>query len=268
VLVAQITDCHIVEPGRLFADRIDTAARLDSAVHHIVTMDPRPDVVVATGDLVNNGRAAEYAHLAGLLDALPMPLFPIPGNHDDRTGLRSWFGSVVPGSGDEPVDYAIDDYPVRLVGLDTTVPGEHHGHLAPEQLEWLDAELGARPDRPTIVFQHHPPFKTGIEWMDESALLNRREEAEIVGRHPQVVMVTSGHIHRVIHSRIGLTAASCWPSTGAQLALALNGERYFYADEPPAVVVHRWENDEGLTSHLSYVDAAPRWQPPWAAERE
>ena len=268
VLIAQITDCHIVEPGEKLADRVDTATMLVDAVDHILSMDPRPDVVVATGDLVNDGRPAQYERLAAVLEPLPMPVYPIPGNHDDRTGLRVLFGEVLPpGGSDDPVDYAVDEHPVRLVGIDTTIPGKHWGRLETGQLEWLDAELARHPDRPTLIFQHHPPFATGIEWMDRTRVGNGSDQAAVVSGHHNVEMVTCGHLHRVIQARFGGTVAACWPSTGAQLALSLDGTPFLYADEPPVVALHRWDEKTGLASHVSYVGGPEPWLPAWAEGR-
>lgn len=268
MLVAQITDFHVKGPGRLLAGRVDTAAGLASAVAHLNVMVPRPEVVLATGDLVNDGTRDQYDQLVEILGALEIELLPIPGNHDDRTGLRAAFSDVVPdGDPDDPVDYVVDRGPLRLVGLDTTVPGEHPGLLERDQLAWLDAVLCEAPDRPTVVFQHHPPFLTGIDWMDASGLAGREREADLLSRHPQVRAVLCGHIHRPIQCRVGAAVASTWPSTGAQVALALDGTPFGYVDEPPAVALHRWTDADGLVSHLCYVGGPDPWVPAHFAGR-
>ena len=145
-------------------------------------------------------------------------------------------------------------------------PARHGGRLEPEQLVWLDDQLAREPERPTLIFQHHPPFVTGIDWLDRVGLENGPEEAEVVARHPQVELLTSGHIHRAVHSRFGGTVASCWPSTCFQIALALDGTPYGCVDEPAGVVLHHWEADDGVASHFSYVDAADPWSPHWAEQ--
>src|ERR687891_182941 len=91
MLIAQITDTHIKPEGLLAYRRFDTAAFLARAVDHILHLDPRPDVVLATGDLVDAGTAAEYARLRHLLAPLAMPVYLIPGNHDERDALRAAF---------------------------------------------------------------------------------------------------------------------------------------------------------------------------------
>jgi len=267
MLIAQITDCHIVEAGELLNDRVDTATMLSEAVAHINHMAPRPDVVVATGDLVNTGTPAEYAVLAPIVSKLDVPLLVIPGNHDDRTLLRDTFNSQLPAGGPtDRIDYVVDTWPLRLVGLDTTIPGDNSGLFSADQMMWLDEALGAKPDRPTLIFQHHPPFVTGIAWMDAVGLAGRELEAELLARHPQVCGVVCGHIHRNIHTTIAHTAVSTSPSTGAQVALALDGTPYEYVDELGVVTIHQWSAELGLVSHVSHVGLPQRWLPAWAVE--
>jgi 3',5'-cyclic-AMP phosphodiesterase len=268
MLIAQITDCHVVEHGELLADRVDTAGALNTAIDHLHAMSPRPDVVLATGDLVNDGRPAQYDQLASILTRLEIPVHVVPGNHDDRDALRRLFPDLPDGQVSEGrLDHVIDGYSVRLVGLDTTVPGEHGGRISAAQMSWLDQVLSADPDRPTLVFQHHPPFVTGIDWMDEVGLAGRELEAATIARHPNVLGVVCGHVHRPITAAFGGTVASCWPSTGAQVALALDGGRYRYVDDAAAVAVHRWHPVDGFVSHLSPVTSSETWLPAWAAEQ-
>ena len=102
---------------------------------------------------------------------LPLPVHVIPGNHDRRDNFRSALGHLPGVTGDPTyVQYAVEDYPVRLVMLDTAVFGHAHGALRPEQLDWLDRTLAEVPDKPTLIGMHHPPFGCGIAHMDRIAL--------------------------------------------------------------------------------------------------
>ncbi|MFZ8998181.1 MAG: phosphodiesterase [Ilumatobacteraceae bacterium] len=268
VLVAQITDCHIVEPGSLMADRIDSAATLSAVLGHLDTMTPRPDLVVATGDLVNDGRAAQYDRLEELLSTLSIPLVPVPGNHDDRAELRRRFGSVLPAGGpQDPIDHVVDLGPLRLVLLDTQVPGRVGGRLDARQLAWLDEVLDDDPARPVIVFQHHPPFATGISFMDAEPFEGARELGEVLARHHQVELLSCGHLHRAIARRFGGTIACTWPSTCAQIDLSLGSSEVAYVDEPPSLVLHAWDPGVGVRSHLRPVGSFDRWTPEWARRR-
>src|SRR5438477_2286429 len=101
----------------------------------------RPDVAVVTGDLVDHGEPPEYEHLRALLAPLAMPVFVIPGNHDAREPLRAAFAADGYLPTDGFLQYAIEDYSVRLIGLDTLIPGQGGGLLCAEQLAWLDHAL-------------------------------------------------------------------------------------------------------------------------------
>ena len=143
MLIAQISDMHVKAEGKLLYRRIDTADFLERAVAHVNALDPRPDIVLATGDLVDGGKPEEYAHLRRLLAPLAMPVHLIPGNHDARDALREVFPdhTYLPPTGF--LQYAIEGLPVRLIALDTLVPGKGHGELCAERLS-LFASAGAQ----------------------------------------------------------------------------------------------------------------------------
>lgn len=259
MLIAQISDTHIKPAGKLAYRVVDTAGCLARCVEHLLALAPRPDVVLATGDMVDAGRPDEYRQLRQLLAPLPMPVFLIPGNHDDREALAGAFPDheYLPKDG-RYLQYVVEGYPVRLVGLDTLVPGEPGGLMDGERLAWLDARLAEAPDRPTVLFMHHPPFATGIRPMDEQGLDGAEAMREVVGRHPQVERVLCGHIHRPIQVRWAGTVASTAPSPAHQVVLDLRPDAPdTFALEPPACQLHLWRPDAGLVSHTSYVGTFP-----------
>ncbi|MGQ9366405.1 phosphodiesterase [Azospirillum sp. ST 5-10] len=256
MLIAQLTDPHIKAPGRLAYRRVDTAACLARAVAAVNALDPAPDLVLLTGDLVDFGTDAEYGLLLELLQPLRAPLYAVPGNHDSRTGIARAFPDLARRSGgDAFFQYTVEDWPVRLVGLDTMRPGSGGGELCAGRLAWLDARLAERPDRPTIVFQHHPPFPTGIGHMDRIGLAGAAEEAAVIRRHPQVERVLCGHLHRPIQVRWAGTLASTAPSVAHQVALDLReAAPSAFVLEPPGFQLHLWRDDAGLVSHTAFVE--------------
>ncbi len=257
MLVVQLSDPHIVAPGKLLYGRVDTAAFLARAVATVAALRPLPDIAVVTGDLVDHGDASEYAHLRHLLAPLPMPVYVIPGNHDARDPLRAAFGGdgYLPASGF--LQYVVDAFPLRLVALDTLIPGKGGGTLCDERLRWLDAALAAAPERPTIVMMHHPPFATGMAAMDHAGFDAAPALAEIIGRHPQVERILCGHLHRAIDRRFAGTIAGTAPGTAHQMRLALDpAARLRFTFEPPGYRLHLW-HDGGLVTHTAALGDWP-----------
>lgn len=253
MLIAQISDTHIMRDGALMSGRVDTARHLERAVAHLLALDPRPDLVLATGDLVDAGSAAEYARLRSILAMLPMPVYVVPGNHDARDTLRAAFADHLPVTGF--LHYVVEDHPLRLIALDTLVPEAPHGELCDVRLNWLEARLGES-NRPTIIFMHHPPFACGIAEFDRIALIGGATRlAEIVRRHSQVERVLCGHVHRPVQVRWAGTLASIGPSTAHYATLDLRPNVDFsFTLEPPAVALHHWQGG-ALVTHLSHVGA-------------
>ncbi|QKD43291.1 phosphodiesterase [Alicycliphilus denitrificans] len=252
--LVQITDLHIREPGRLAYGRIDTAPYLRRTVDSVLALRQKPGAVVITGDLSDFGREAEYAHLAGLLAPLgDLPVYLLPGNHDERAQLRRSFArhAYLQGGG-EFVQYSVRVGPLRLIALDTVEPGQSHGTLCAQRLAWLERELAACRDEPVVIAMHHPPFRTLIGHMDRIGLLEGAAQFEaIVARHANVERIICGHLHRAIDVRFGGTIASTCPAPGHQVALDLQPDApSAWMLEPPAFRVHAWDGQR-LVSHLA-----------------
>jgi 3',5'-cyclic AMP phosphodiesterase CpdA len=248
VLIAQISDCHIRDHGDHLARLVDTTETLRRVVEHLMALDPAPDVVLATGDLTDDGTAAQYSTLVEVLAPIADRLLPIPGNHDECPRFREAFAGLIPDDVDEDhCSYVVDAHPVRLVGLDTTIPGRHDGRFDLERERWLEGALAAAPHRPTLVFTHFPPFETGLRFMDDAGLLDADRLRAVIQRHAQVRLLVTGHLHRPIHTSIGSTLVSACPSTGNQLRLDLHPDRGAAVDEPPAFQLHRWDGERFVT---------------------
>ncbi|MPW21818.1 phosphodiesterase [Paraburkholderia sp. CNPSo 3157] len=260
MLLAQISDLHIKRPGALAYRRVDTAAYLARCIERLNALDPRPDAVVMTGDLVDQGEPEQYAHLKSLLATLEIPYYLLVGNHDDREALRDAFNEREELlTGGEFVQYARDIGPLRMIALDSMVPGESAGLLCDARLAWLEEQLDAARGKPVIVALHHPPFVTGIGHMDALRLepTSADKLAAIVARHPNVERVICGHVHRPMFVRFGGTIASAVPAPAHQVALDLRDDApSAFVMEPPAFALHRYDSVNGLITHHAYVDAA------------
>jgi 3',5'-cyclic-AMP phosphodiesterase len=247
-LLVQLSDPHI---GARWL-QADPGAALAAAVDSVRALRPSPHAVLVSGDLAENATDSEYGRARALLAPLEPMLHVLPGNHDDRAALRRHFG--VPGAEGELVQYAADLGPLRLVVLDTTRPGVDRGELEAERLAWLDTELAAAPDTPTVLAMHHPPLVTGIPAMDEVGLpvADRRALGEVVARHRQVRRIVAGHTHRTITGDLAGCAVLAAPSTYIQVALDFLTEELVLTAEPAGFAVHALLDGE-LLSHVQPV---------------
>jgi len=257
MIVAQISDLHVKPEGRLAYRFVDTARCLERAVARLVALDPRPNLVIASGDLTDGGTPAEYARLRELLAPLPMPYYLAMGNHDVRDALRAAFPDhAYLREGGAYVHYVVDGGPLRIVVADTTTPGEHGGALDDERLRWLDATLATERTRPTMLVLHHPPFATGFAGMDALGFRHADRLEALVRAHPQVERIACGHMHRPILTRWAGTIALTSPSTAHQLTLDLRpGVAETFSLEPPGFALHVWDG-AGLISHFAAVEEA------------
>src|SRR4051794_40980573 len=185
VAIAHLSDTH-------FGNTVqDPGPRAAAVMDHLLAMDPRPDLLVVSGDVADHGLPEEYAEARGWLDRWPGPALVCPGNHDIRS-------AYVVGLGREPRTVA-EVEGLRLVGLDSLIDqvgGERidEGLLGDDQLAWLDEQLSAS-RVPTLVVLHHPPTTIGIGLMDPIRLLDGDALAHVLERHEHVVATLVGHAH-------------------------------------------------------------------------
>jgi 3',5'-cyclic-AMP phosphodiesterase len=253
VCIAQISDLHIKRPGALAYGRVDTAKALERCVAALNEFTPVPDFVVISGDLADTPTAEEYDHLKRLLAPLKLPFASIPGNHDSREMMRAAFPASNYAQSSGPLDQRIEIAGLDLLLSDSSVPAEPHGQLDPATLEWLDATLASSPQRPALLFLHHPPFRAGILHMDRQNLFNADALALIVRRHPRVRLVATGHVHRATLTMFaGVPTTICpAPNHAVDLDLAELHDPSFRI-EPPAFHLHAWFPGEGFGSLVTH----------------
>lgn len=261
MLIAQITDFHLgFSPGGIFEDN---ARRLQTVVRTLNELVPRPDLVLATGDLTDHGDLPSYRRLKRILSKLEIPVLFCMGNHDDRAAFLKVYPDTAMVDGFN--QYAVETLPLRLLVLDTLEPGRHGGGFCETRAAWLEARLAEAPDRPTLIVLHHPPIDTGIEWMSigkDEAWVARLEA--VVSQHRQVVGLLAGHVHRPIMSAFAGTTVRVCPSTQPQVVLDLAPMDLEQPDDRPMIVagspgigLHRW-NGRNLISHYTDTDEQSR----------
>lgn len=252
MLIAQITDVHLgFEPGN--PDELNRR-RLDETLRALLELSPRPDLLIISGDLADAGDDdVSYLQLKQAMAALPFPVFPALGNHDGREAFRRHFPQVPFTDG--YAQYAIEDYPLRIMVLDTLDEGRHGGQYCEVRAGWLRARLAEQPDRPTLIVLHHPPTESGLSWMTENpdAAWVKRLEA-VVSAADNVVALLAGHLHRPVVTNFARAPLIVCPSTAPQVALDLDemdpeapDDRPMIVADPPGFALHLWTGRNLLT---------------------
>jgi Icc protein len=253
--IAQVSDTHIRPQGVLYQGTVDSNAMFATAVRQINALDPLPDLVLLTGDIVDEGQPAEYA----LLSALQVPLRIIPGNHDERSACRAAFRDHVYLPANGPFSY-VDDRSgrVRIVALDVTLPGCHHGDVDDDALRWLDGVLASDRDRPTLLMMHQPPFACGVPYLDKYWCRGGDRLAAVIARYPAVERIVCGHVHRQMQLRFAGTVLCTAPSTTTAIALRPHPTAQPASFiEPPGFLLHHWKAGTGLLTHSISIGTFP-----------
>ncbi len=265
-LIAHITDLHL-RPRGLTCYRVsDTNMLAERAVKALLASENRPDAVVLTGDLTDGDDPREYALARQILGRLPMPVYVIPGNHDTSKGMKMAL-SDYPGICDShgpDLCYIADIGDIRLIALDSSVPGSPSGKIGSDQLAWLDETL-SKDSRPALIAVHHPPAQTGITHMDNISLTDTEALADVIKKHDHVERLMCGHVHRPIISAFAGTVMTLAPSVAHQVVLDFSDDApAMFNFEPAAYFLHRYTARSGLVTHMAYVEQSPGPHPFWA----
>lgn len=260
MLLVQLTDTHIEAPGKLLYGKVDTARHLQESVQEINAMQPQPDLVMVTGDLVEIPSEASYDQFAGLLEPLQAPVYLLPGNHDDPQVMLEMFGDtpMFPAV-HATIQYAIDEFPVRILALNSHFQGSELPDFGAHRLHWLQQTL-AESDQPTLLAIHHPPMRTGIGFIDMVGAGWYVGIRSLVQQHPQVQLVICGHGHSDLFGRIGTVPVYMAGSTAHQLIAArVQDQAPAFDDRRAPPVLHHWLGD-------GFVSGSDPW-PAWVAEK-
>ena len=255
MLIVQISDLHIAGPGRKTLSIAPMAENLARCVEHINQLEPKPDLVIVTGDIANDGLREEVEEAARILNDLHWPYYIVPGNHDNRSALWSVFGeNACPAMDQGFINYVIDDFDIRLIGMDSTVPGEPGGEICQTRAAWLEARLAEVPTRPTVIFMHHPPVRCGVLETDEDGFAGADLFGAVVERYSNIERIVCGHVHLLVHTRWRGTVVSTAPSMGMQLGLDLTKQRPSeFVLEAPGYLLHLWVPEKTLITHAVTV---------------
>ncbi len=256
-----LSDTHLLPPGQQTFD-MDPAAYLDSCLESIREKHPDAELMVFGGDLTYNGQESAYRALARGLEGFPLKALFIPGNHDDRKLMAE----ILPGVGPDEAGFLHQVRQTRagaFILLDTqSGPHDsrnHHGLLCPVRMEWLSARLEENRDRPVYLFMHHPPFASGLAFMDRTRLREPQKLAALLKPHSNIRHLFIGHLHRAVSGSWQDIPFSIPGATSFQLALDL-GEKpdLTISLEPPSYAVVKLAEDSTIV-HLEYfLDRSPK----------
>ncbi|MGV8854914.1 MAG: metallophosphoesterase [Devosia sp.] len=239
MIIAQLSDIH-ADGSRGPLDR------LDRVLGWLRPM--RPDAIIVSGDLAEFEHAQSYQQIDERLTGMGVPFYVVPGNVDDHHALHQVFGAKMGWSGSRPLNCVgqVGDR-LRLIGLDVTVAGAHHGDAAPV-LDWLATEL-QRPGPPALIFQHQHPFFCGIDGKDRNNCRSHEALSLVIGKADSAVLgLSCGHVHRPLFTRFAGMPATMAPSVARANRLRLDGKESEISD-PPGLLIHHMQ-DGRLVSHV------------------
>ncbi|WP_314037328.1 phosphodiesterase [Dietzia sp. CH92] len=215
--ILHLSDTHFVNARRPLYGAIDCDAQLATLVERLHSSEIRPDAIVLTGDLADRGAEDAYLRLRSALDPVATeyncPIVWVMGNHDDRRAFRRILRDDVTGEGG-PVDHVTMVDGLRIIALDSTVPGVHHGEITPDQLEWLSAELATPAPNGTLLALHHPPVPTHLGLL-RAVELRDAHVLESVLAGSDVRGILAGHFHYSVSSTfagipVSVVSATCY----------------------------------------------------------
>jgi 3',5'-cyclic AMP phosphodiesterase CpdA len=251
MLIAHISDLHLVPQGRMLYDFVDANTACSRLVSHINAMPAQPDLVLVSGDTVNRGSRPAYATLRRLLKNLRSPAFVLPGNHDNPAMLRETADGFHRALAAR-MDYILEDFPVRILLMDSTLPDSVGGRLEPRQLDWLEKELD-KERRPTLLAMHHPPLPSGNAHMDQYTLENGGEFLARIAACRHLLAVLCGHTHRAIFQRAGDLLCCTAPSTVTGIPTNFADPTGLFLPGESAFLLHS-HTERGL---ISFVEPVP-----------
>lgn len=264
--ILHLSDTHLLADGRLLGERFDVLARLEQTIARIRAMQPQPDAIVVTGDLTDLAEPAAYVDLRERLEPvaaeLGAELIWVAGNHDERDAMREHLLGVAPSF--EPITSVHDLGGLRIIALDTTVPGWHHGELDARQLEWLAEELATPAPLGTILAMHHPPLPSHLPFFDILELRDQPALARVLSES-DVRAILAGHLHYSTSGTfagipVSVASATCYTMELALPALEVNGMDAGQAFH----LVHVW--DDTITHAvvpLAAADPVSSFSPEW-----
>ena len=250
MIVAHISDTHVA------LDTPDANRRIgdfERTIADINALDPAPDLIVHTGDIVHNGRADEYAQAKAILDKANAPVHVMVGNKDDRALVREAFPVTDALSTENAfIAYAINDFPIKLAMLDTLNPGSNKGDFCTTRAKAFTRFLDANSENPVAVFAHHPPFLVpeGPEPLHFETPEILSEFQTVLQEVKSLIGIFCGHVHRSVVGQVGEITVVIAPSVATSIRW---GDYPQHLAECPVYQIHTFEPDGSFSTQARIV---------------
>ena len=228
-VIIHVSDPHFLAGGARLGGRYDVESNFADTLAAIRAVHPHPHAIIVTGDLADLGEPDAYRRLRAAVDPVAQELDTtvvwVAGNHDERPALREGLLDLAPTQ--EPVTGVWNLDGLRVVALDTSVPGWHHGDLDAGQLDWLSEVLREPAPHGTLLAMHHPPLPSHLPLFDILELRRQDELAEVI-RGSDVRGILAGHLHYSSHGMfagvpVSVASATCYTMNVARPAADVNG---------------------------------------------
>lgn len=244
-VIAHISDTHLLGGERKLFSRVDVAKNLDHVLGRLRAGDQKIDALVFTGDLADVAEDDAYRWLRRQVEPaaaeLGADIVWVMGNHDERAPYSR---ELFDAESDDPQDRVHDVGGLRIISLDTSVPGYHHGAITEEQLRWLTEQLATPAANGTILAMHHPPLEAHNPFVRLIGLDDRDRLAGVIAG-TDVRTVLAGHLHYSTFGQfagvpVGVASATCYTvDMGADRAFLLSA-----VDGAQSInLVHVYEHD-------------------------
>jgi len=243
----QISDPHIVVSSALVSNRLNTVELLERTVERITKVLSKvgpASALLVSGDITDKGDGASYALFREIIEPLGLPILAIPGNHDRREPMRDAFADTgcMPETG--PLNWVWDFPDLRVIGLDSLVEGQGGGSLDNATLDFLETALGNAPRGLILVALHHPPFNSGVRFMDAIALDDPQPLGEIIRRSERDVRVVCGHIHHVQITSVGGAPTISAPAVCSTFDIDFCADAPVgFLNKPGGFLLHDWDGE-------------------------
>lgn len=244
---AQLSDIHITSKHDELFNIVPMSNHLFECVEHINNLATKPDLVLVTGDISNNGQIKQLEIAKQCLDKLKCPYYVIPGNHDNRADLSKIFNDNCQTNEQGLIHYVINEFAVTFIAIDSCKTGLSGAEFTTDSNKWLENELNTYNDKPVVLFMHHPPVNMGIAETNIDGFKGKALLAETIEKHSNIKAILCGHIHLSAHTLWHGTLISTAPSIGMRLVIdfSLEQESQFIT-EKPQYQLHHWTDEQQL----------------------